>query len=50
MSAILQGADRAYLREYEESEDKRRLDALQNALGSVKQQTNNAGYIRVPST
>ena len=46
MSAILQGADKAYLREYNESEDKRRLDALKSALSSVQQETKNAGYIQ----
>ena len=46
MSAILQGADKAYLREYNESEDERRLGALKSALDSVQQETNNAGYIK----
>ena len=46
MSAILQGADKAYLREYNESEDERRLDALKSALSSVQQETKNAGYIQ----
>ena len=46
MSSILEGADRAYLREYNESEDKRRLDALKSALSSVQQETKNAGYIQ----
>ena len=46
MSAILQGADKAYLREYEESADKKRLYALKSALDSVQQETKNAGYIQ----
>ena len=46
MSSILQGADKAYLREYNESEDERRLGALKSALDSVQQETNNAGYIK----
>ena len=46
MSAILQGADKAYLREYEESADKKRLYALKSALDSVQQETKNAGYIK----
>ena len=46
MSSILEGADIAYLREYNESEDERRLDALKSALSSVQQETKNAGYIQ----
>jgi len=46
MSSILEGADRAYLREYNESEDERRLGALKSALSSVQQETKNAGYIQ----
>jgi hypothetical protein len=46
MSSILEGADRAYLREYNESEDERRLGALKSALDSVQQETKNAGYIK----
>ena len=45
MSAILQGADKAYLREYNESEDERRLDALQDSLGSVRQITKGGKYL-----
>ena len=46
MSSILEGADKAYLREYNESEDERRLGALKSALSSVQQETKNAGYIQ----
>ena len=45
MSAILQGADKAYLREYRESEDERRLDALENAMGSVRKATKGGKYL-----
>ena len=45
MSAILQGADKAYLREYQESEDERRLDALENAMGSVRKATKGGKYL-----
>lgn len=45
MSSILEGADRAYLREYEESEDERRLDALQDSLGSIRQATKGGKYL-----
>lgn len=45
MSAILQGADKAYLREYNESEDERRLDALQDSMGSVRKATKGGKYL-----
>ena len=45
MSAILKGADKAYLREYQESEDERRLDALENAMGSVRKATKGGKYL-----
>ena len=45
MSAILQGADKAYLKEYNESEDERRLGALEDALGSVRQATKVGKYL-----
>ena len=45
MSAILQGADRAYLREYNESEDERRLDALQDSIGSIRKATKGGKYL-----
>ena len=45
MSAILQGADKAYLREYNESEDERRLDALQDSIGSIRKATKGGKYL-----
>ena len=45
MSSILEGADIAYLREYNESEDERRLDALQDSLGSIRQATKGGKYL-----
>ena len=45
MSSILEGADRAYLREYNESEDERRLDALQDSLGSIRRATKGGKYL-----
>ena len=45
MSSILEGADKAYLKEYNESEDERRLDALQDSLGSVRQITKGGKYL-----
>ena len=45
MSSILEGADTAYLREYNESEDERRLDALQDSLGSIRQATKGGKYL-----
>ena len=45
MSSILEGADIAYLREYEESEDERRLDALEDSLGSIRQATKGGKYL-----
>ena len=45
MSSILQGADKAYLREYNESEDERRLDALQDSIGSIRKATKGGKYL-----
>ena len=45
MSSILKGADKAYLREYNESEDERRLDALQDSLGSIRRATKGGKYL-----
>ena len=45
MSAILQGADKAYLREYNESEDERRLDALQDSMDSIRKATKGGKYL-----
>ena len=45
MSAILKGADKAYLREYNESEDERRLDALQDSIGSIRKATKGGKYL-----
>ena len=45
MSSILKGADKAYLREYNESEDERRLDALQDSIGSIRKATKGGKYL-----
>ena len=45
MSSILEGADIAYLREYNESEDERRLDALQDSIGSIRKATKGGKYL-----
>ncbi len=45
MSAILQGADKAYLKEYTESADEKRLYALQDAMGSVRKATKGGKYL-----
>lgn len=45
MSSILEGADKAYLREYNASEDERHLDALQDSLGSIRQATKGGKYL-----
>ena len=45
MSSILEGADKAYLREYNESEDERRLDALQDSIGSIRKATKGGKYL-----
>ncbi len=45
MSSILEGADKAYLKEYNESEDERRLGALEDSLGSVRQATKGGKYL-----
>lgn len=45
MSSILEGADKAYLREYNESEDEKRLGALQDSLGSIRQATKGGKYL-----
>ena len=45
MSSILEGADKAYLREYNKSEDERRLDALQDSIGSIRKATKGGKYL-----
>jgi len=45
MSSILEGADIAYLREYNESEDERRLGALEDSLGSIRKATKGGKYL-----
>ena len=45
MSAILQGADKAYLKEYTESADEKRLYALQDAMGTVRKTTKGGKYL-----